>query len=1488
MRFWLPCALLVCAPFLLSATSFTNGQAARAELGQYFFNASQGVPNSNVFAGPQGIAYANGTLFVADGNVLGATATNQYGQVLNGNRVLMFYTSQIPAPTADLTQNPPADSLCPLCGFAAVNVLGQLNYTDTTAGRGQAASNASGSDVGSMTNPSAVASDGQTLAVADTANNRVLIWKTIPASVNAPADIVLGQPDFTTLQNASAVNPTTMRGPQGVWIQNGKLFVADTGNNRVMVWSSIPTSNNQACDFVLGQPNPYSANQPTFQNATTSATGMWAPAGVSSDGTHLFVADLGSSRILIWNSIPTQMDQPADVVVGQPDMTSSIADNSAALCTSNGVDQNHNPTYPPACGGTLNYPRAAISDGTRLFVADGGNDRVLVFNSIPTSNGATADIVLGQPNFTSDVLVTQSTLISTTVDNTGSADTIATPTSLAFDGTNLYVADPFNRRVLVFTPGDLLLAPRAVVNAASQITRQEGLVSLAASNIASGDTITITIANANYTYTIVKNDTLDTITAKLIAQINSANSGGGDPNVLALSGSIPDTVYLSSKGVNLGEDTISLAATTSNSVDITATASGSYLVGGNAATVAPNTIVAIDYSPSTTGTPGLADGVVSSPTCASSNNGAIPVTQSAALPLSLPAVCNGSTPQGSVQVFMDGNATPLFMVSPTQVKALVPYEYSTRSTASVYVRTIHADGSETITTASPLVIAPANPGIFTAGNNGNPPPAYMPQHQTGNPSVSITVTASSIQAGDKATVTVNGRSYSYSVASGDTLTSITNGIIGAIHDPQVTASATGANGKIVLTAMSGGSAGTGIPVSVSVSPASGQTTAQITLTANNPTTCCISNNSGAITSGNPALPNEIITLYATGLGVVQDTGGNPVSVPEGVPFAGVQPNSAAASVYAGVGSGSGTVVSAGLSPGAIGVYSVQVQLPASLTTNVAVPIYLAQNAFVSNTVSVPVGTSTVATSNIQASPNPVIVAPGQSLGQTTISWNTSASNSVEVRVGSPGGSLFATGTGLGSQQTGVWVTDGMTFYLQDASQGTSTSSSNTLAFVTVHLSTQSSSGGGSSSGSGGGTTTSTSGTPVFPSYCPASDGSSWVANNNISFSAQPSTIQVPMGQSVGQTTFVFSVPISTVKNTQLFVGTQLGSLGLLTQGATAGSAATGAWVTDGMVFWLQDATNSSDQTTAQTLACVKVAVQQVNTPAAQEGTLTASPATVLSASGFGQTTLTWNCASCTSTQIRLDGPTGKLFAGGGPSGSATTGPWVPNGMTFYLVDQNGNTAASTTVTVQPPTTGNTQTGVISLNPNPAYYPYGAAALAQTTVTWSCSSCTTSEIHVGSPDGPLFAGGFSGGAQTTGMWVTNGMTFYLQDTSNGNGASPSNTIATATAQVLQAAQGPPSTSVDGVSEISVDPNPIITSAQYGQATVLWSCPSCTTVEVHVGAPDGPLFAEGGNTGSGVTGLWLTDNMVLYLQDATNGNATDASNTKATVTVWLRSQ
>lgn len=88
--------------------------------------------------------------------------------------------------------------------------------------------------------------------------------------------------------------------------------------------------------------------------------------------------------------------------------------------------------------------------------------------------------------------------------------------------------------------------------------------------------------------------------------------------------------------------------------------------------------------------------------------------------------------------------------------------------------------------------------------------------------------------------------------------------------------------------------------------------------------------------------------------------------------------------------------------------------------------------------------------SITALPNPVPVT-GSAFGTALISWNAPNAQIIEVHVGSPTGALFTYNTNRGSMSTGAWVTDGMTFYLQDVTGGVQASSANTLATTVVHL-----------------------------------------------------------------------------------------------------------------------------------------------------------------------------------------------------------------------------------------------------------------------------------------------------------------------------------------------------------------------------------------------------------------------------------------------------
>ena len=97
-------------------------------------------------------------------------------------------------------------------------------------------------------------------------------------------------------------------------------------------------------------------------------------------------------------------------------------------------------------------------------------------------------------------------------------------------------------------------------------------------------------------------------------------------------------------------------------------------------------------------------------------------------------------------------------------------------------------------------------------------------------------------------------------------------------------------------------------------------------------------------------------------------------------------------------------------------------------------------------------TVTPVTGTISANPNPIVVCDGTGLGVTTISWSANVSP-VQIRVGAPDGGLLANGAASGSAATGKWVSNGLVFYLQNAAFGDPTSAANTIATVTVGVTT---------------------------------------------------------------------------------------------------------------------------------------------------------------------------------------------------------------------------------------------------------------------------------------------------------------------------------------------------------------------------------------------------------------------------------------------------
>ncbi len=234
--------------------------------------------------------------------------------------------------------------------------------------------------------PSAVRVYGGKMYVADRNNHRVLIWNTPPTSENDVPDIVLGQDNFysnyinNTPNNIGTPSGQSMNYPFGLWVGDiggtDRLLVADSSNNRILIWNTLPTSNHQTADMVLGQANLIT----TTADGGDVSRGLDNPYDVWSDGTRIYAADNDNNRVLIWNSFPASNFAVPDVYLGQSSST-----GVAAGC---GSDE-------------MNDPHGVWSDGTRLMVAISNCHRVAIYESIPaTGTNPNPDTVLGQTSLT--------------------------------------------------------------------------------------------------------------------------------------------------------------------------------------------------------------------------------------------------------------------------------------------------------------------------------------------------------------------------------------------------------------------------------------------------------------------------------------------------------------------------------------------------------------------------------------------------------------------------------------------------------------------------------------------------------------------------------------------------------------------------------------------------------------------------------------------------------------------------------------------------------------------------------------------------------------------------------------------------------------------------------------------------------------------------------------------------------------------------------
>ncbi len=300
-----------------------------------------------------------------------------------------------------------------------------------------------------LNSPSGIAIDSSSSApvtyVADTGNNRVLFWRSAKGANGQFADGVIGQRDLVTTfpGGPGTAIQVGFRSPSGLAVdRSGNLYVADTGNNRIL---RFPRPTGQTGDLiqpnlVLGQTN-FTSNAPNQNelicsaktlafvrdNASFRVAMFFDPQG------NLWITDPGNHRVLRYPASvlgdSATSGPNADLVIGQPDFATRVAFDLTRL--------------GPLHKGGMIFPGAVTLDAAgRLFVSDQVG-RVLAYTP-PFRNGMDAARLVGV------VVSVQGQPARSPVNEFS----LAAPEGLFAINNNLLVVDSTANRITRYDPFD--------------------------------------------------------------------------------------------------------------------------------------------------------------------------------------------------------------------------------------------------------------------------------------------------------------------------------------------------------------------------------------------------------------------------------------------------------------------------------------------------------------------------------------------------------------------------------------------------------------------------------------------------------------------------------------------------------------------------------------------------------------------------------------------------------------------------------------------------------------------------------------------------------------------------------------------------------------------------------------------------------------------------------------------------------------------------
>jgi uncharacterized protein (TIGR03437 family) len=327
-------------------------------------------------------------------------------------------------------------------------VVGQRDFLSTGA-QGPGTNLSTG-----LFQPIAVAVDkGGNLYVIDAGNNRILRYPT-PFSQTGDflvPDLIIGQKNLSGNQanegQPAPTEKTVSFSPGGSTLlaglafdAQGNLWVSDAGNNRVLRYPVTAigsgAANEPAADRVLGHSDFTTVSIPPNSDPSKKNY-LLQPAGLAFDPNgRLFVVD-DANRVAVY-APPFVNGQLSSRIMGvilptqQQPRPPAISESTLGFVDSNGA-------HPP---------QGVFFVNNTPYVVDSGYSRILgydPFEQWPDENTAfspPAKVVIGQPNFTSGQ--------SNRGQASPSSTTLSLPVTGVFAGTDLFVVDAGNNRVVVF------------------------------------------------------------------------------------------------------------------------------------------------------------------------------------------------------------------------------------------------------------------------------------------------------------------------------------------------------------------------------------------------------------------------------------------------------------------------------------------------------------------------------------------------------------------------------------------------------------------------------------------------------------------------------------------------------------------------------------------------------------------------------------------------------------------------------------------------------------------------------------------------------------------------------------------------------------------------------------------------------------------------------------------------------------------------------